>query len=316
VRASLRRRLGRLALAAAAVAALGAGIAYAAIPDAAGVIHGCYRTSLDDEKGQLRVVSEAENCRNNETPIQWSQTGPAGPPGPPGADGADGEDGEDGEDGVSPTVAQLAPGDPNCPEGGAAITDSAGTTAYVCSGSDGEDGEPFSGTFTSPNGEYTLSVTDAGIVASGDGSTIALDGSGIRIETGADPISIASASSIAVDTATNATVSVGGVLAAQVGGNANVAVGGSLTTQVTANATLGVGGSLDLETVGNASITVNGALAALVGGAAALDAGTSLELRAGVVRIQPGAGCRPAARDGDPVAGGTIAGGSATVCIG
>lgn len=87
---------GRLALAVAALFAIAGGIAYASIPDASGVIHGCYRTSLDDQKGQLRVVSEAGNCRSNELPIDWSVTGP---PGPPGADGADGQDGEDGQDG-------------------------------------------------------------------------------------------------------------------------------------------------------------------------------------------------------------------------
>ena len=38
---------------------------------------------------------------------------------------------------------------------------------YVCSGVagvPGQDGQPFSGTFTSPNGVYSISVTDAGIV--------------------------------------------------------------------------------------------------------------------------------------------------------
>ena len=94
MRTTLGSWRGRLALAVAALFAIAGGIAYASIPDAAGVIHGCYRTSLDDQKGQLRVVSEPGNCRNNELPIAWSVTGPPGPPGPPGADGEDGEDGE------------------------------------------------------------------------------------------------------------------------------------------------------------------------------------------------------------------------------
>jgi hypothetical protein len=94
VRTILHAWRGRLTLAAVGLVAVGAGIAYGAIPDAAGVIHGCYRTSTDDQKGQLRVVEEPGNCRNNELPIEWSVTGPPGPPGAPGADGEDGEDGD------------------------------------------------------------------------------------------------------------------------------------------------------------------------------------------------------------------------------
>jgi hypothetical protein len=93
----LRTARGRVALGVLALAGLAAGAAYAAIPDAAGVIHGCYRTSTGDEKGQLRVVEDPASCRSNETPIQWNQQGEAGPQGPPGPPGADGQDGEDGE---------------------------------------------------------------------------------------------------------------------------------------------------------------------------------------------------------------------------
>jgi len=47
-----------------------------------GKIHGCYRNHRnDDEKqGQLRVVSEPEKCRNNETPLPWPKE--AGVPAP------------------------------------------------------------------------------------------------------------------------------------------------------------------------------------------------------------------------------------------
>jgi hypothetical protein len=44
------------------------------------VIVGCYLNGT----GQLRIVSDASECRESETPISWNQTGPAGPPGPPG----------------------------------------------------------------------------------------------------------------------------------------------------------------------------------------------------------------------------------------
>ena len=206
-----------MAVAAVAIFAIAGGIAYASIPDAAGVINGCYRTSTDDQKGQLRVVEDPANCRSNEQPIQWSQrgvagaTGAAGPVGPQGAKGdqgiqgiqgaqgpagADGQDGSDGQDGAdgeagangsSPTVAQLPPGNGQCDSGGVAITDAAGTTAYVCSGArgpagqGGADGEPFSGTFTSPNGQYSISVTDTGVVLMSPDSSIRVSGTEIRV---------------------------------------------------------------------------------------------------------------------------------------
>jgi hypothetical protein len=74
-----RRTQHLLVLSAAAVLFLGI-FAYASIPDANGIIHGCYKKT----GGQLRVIDgETSACDNNETPIQWGQTGPQGPPAPP-----------------------------------------------------------------------------------------------------------------------------------------------------------------------------------------------------------------------------------------
>ena len=73
--------------------ALGAagGVAYSSIPDAQGVIHGCY----DDSTGALRVIDTGASgiCRGGETALDWNQqgqigltghTGPQGAAGPPG----------------------------------------------------------------------------------------------------------------------------------------------------------------------------------------------------------------------------------------
>lgn len=57
-------------------------VAYASIPDAAGVIHGCVRPGI----GFVRLVDGA--CLAGETPIAWNQQGPAGPAGPPGPPGS------------------------------------------------------------------------------------------------------------------------------------------------------------------------------------------------------------------------------------
>jgi hypothetical protein len=71
--------------------ALVGGVAYATIPDANGVIHGCYKKS----GGAVRVIdSPSASCDSNETPLNWSQTGPQGPQGEPGLSGYEVVEGE------------------------------------------------------------------------------------------------------------------------------------------------------------------------------------------------------------------------------
>ena len=78
---------------------LAAGVAYAAIPDGSGVIHGC----RDKRTGTLRVIDSATSgCKAKETALNWSQTGPQGPVGPQGPQGAPDE--------ARPSVAYSATG--------------------------------------------------------------------------------------------------------------------------------------------------------------------------------------------------------------
>src|SRR6476469_2163573 len=133
----MKRRQASLLAAVSSCAAtlLVGGIAWAAIPGDGGVINACY----GKVGGVVRVIDTAkrEKCATGlESPLSWNQQGPKGDPGTPGVAGANG---------TSPTVVQLEANDANCPAGGAAITDAAGHTAYVCSA------QPFSGTFTSPS---------------------------------------------------------------------------------------------------------------------------------------------------------------------
>jgi hypothetical protein len=76
------------------VAALG-GVAYSAIPDPMGVIHGCYPNSGGRT---LRIIdSSAESCLGSETALNWNQQGPAGPAGAQGPEGAQGPQGPPGQ---------------------------------------------------------------------------------------------------------------------------------------------------------------------------------------------------------------------------
>ena len=73
---------------------LGGGIAWATIPDSAGVIHGCYRTA-NPAKGALTVIdSEAGGtCPSGTVGLNWNQTGPQGPAGATGPTGPQGPSG-------------------------------------------------------------------------------------------------------------------------------------------------------------------------------------------------------------------------------
>jgi len=96
------------------------GVAYAAIPDSSGVIHGCYTNKV----GVLRVIdpSAGQSCTSLETPIQWSQKGPkgeAGPAGPAGPKGDKGDPGPAGADGKDGAPGPAGPQGPAGPPGSA-----------------------------------------------------------------------------------------------------------------------------------------------------------------------------------------------------
>jgi hypothetical protein len=275
----------RLVVVAAALFAVLGGIAYASIPDAGGVYHACVM-----KNGQLRIIDpSSDQCRaSNESEITFNQQGQKGDPGSPGAPG------QPGQPGVSPTVAQLAVGDSHCPAGGAAITDATGSTAYVCSGQNGADGNPFSGTFTSPNGKYSIKVTDTGVTAVGADTTLALTDTGMRVDAhGSSSITLMSSNSLTLRSGNSVLLQGGG----------DVIVKGGSSTTVSAGGTVSV-------TSGGAT-TVSGGLLSLTGG---------------FLTINPGSMCFPAARVSDPIAAtsanqgasstGVIVNGSSTVCIG
>lgn len=103
----------------AAAAALGLAVA-ANIPNANGVIHGCYK----ENNGQLRLVERAADCTNNERHIKWNQAGNDGPVGPQGPQGATGPQGSQGQTGAAGSQGPAGPQGSAGPQGPAGPSNS------------------------------------------------------------------------------------------------------------------------------------------------------------------------------------------------
>jgi Collagen triple helix repeat (20 copies) len=103
------------------------------IPDASGVIHGCFSST-----GSLRVIDTAagQTCRKHETSLTWNQAGPPGAQGPQGDSGPAGPQGATGAAG-----AQGSPGPAGAtgPQGPAGVPGGVLAMAQI----DGEASPPF-----------------------------------------------------------------------------------------------------------------------------------------------------------------------------
>ena len=153
----LARVLTVTAIAASGVLVVG-GLAMAAIPDAQGVIHGCYAKS----GGQLKVIDTAkgEKCPTGYTPLDWNKQGIAGTNG---IDGEDGEDGAPGKDGINGIDGIDGTNGTNGEDGAPGKDGTNGTNGT--NGTDGETGA------TGPSDAYTTPDGQAGTIL-GSGVTV------------------------------------------------------------------------------------------------------------------------------------------------
>lgn len=141
-----------------AVLAVAAGVAYAAIPDSGGVIHGCYNRS----NGQLRVIDPGagENCKTPESVLDWNQTGPAGATGPAGPAGPAGPIGPAGATGATGATGPAGPAGPAGPTGATGATGATGPAGPA--GATGPAG-PSGATFVRVNAGQQVFVPIAGL---------------------------------------------------------------------------------------------------------------------------------------------------------
>jgi hypothetical protein len=129
----LRLTRRRVAIIVVLAGLVSAGVAYATIPDSAGVYTACMLNKV----GTIRIIDPAtQRCSASlESQITFNAKGTKGDPGAPGAPGTPGQ---------SVTSSALAVGDANCPTGGTKFTSSSGDR-YACNGAKGDKGDPGSG---------------------------------------------------------------------------------------------------------------------------------------------------------------------------
>lgn len=125
----MRRRLPRRTASLWAVVVFGAltaSIAYASIPDGAGVIHGCYSKI----SGALRVIDTAkgQKCSGTELALTWSQTGPKGTTGARGPTGKTGSIGPKGTTGAVGATGPRGPSGTSGTRGPTGVQGTAGET--------------------------------------------------------------------------------------------------------------------------------------------------------------------------------------------
>lgn len=126
---------------------------------ASNVLFACVKTKKnDDSEGQIRMVSTLTDCKKNETGIQWNVVGPQGPQGVQGIPGLKGDTGLRGLTG--PQGVAGPQGDPG-PQGARGAT-----------GPQGPAGQSGGGSLTSPNGAFSIQVTDQGVYLRGPSGTI------------------------------------------------------------------------------------------------------------------------------------------------
>jgi hypothetical protein len=158
-----------------ALVALVGGVAWAGghnrsagIPDSNGTIHGCYVTP--SEHG-LRLVVKASDCKANETPIAWNQTGQVGPVGPQGLKGDTGNTGPVGPQGLKGDTGNTGPVGPQGLKGDTGDTGPAGPQGLK--GDTGDTG------LVGPTGATGATGSEGPAGAAGANGMTVLSGSGV-----------------------------------------------------------------------------------------------------------------------------------------
>jgi hypothetical protein len=191
----------------------------------------------------------------------------------------------------------------------------------------GQSAGSFDGTFQSPNGSYSLVVSDNGIVMQGPEGRVSLNSDGLTL-VAAGPMAVTTGGSLAItvgqtfatnvggssvlDVGKNLSTSVGQTSATSIAGASNLSVGKSFSTNVGQNLVTSVGGTGTVSFAKAFSWNVDEDFLLNVGGSATVNAtsgiaavsSSQVNVRGSVVRLNCGTGssARPVARQHDQVA--------------
>lgn len=148
-------------------------------------------------------------------------------------------------------------------------------------GAPGKDGQPFSGSFTSPNGQFSITVDDDGIKLAGPSNSIELHPDGTIDTVAGTAFNLTSGTATTLVSGTTLSLTSGGATSLEAGGSFDATSGGATN--------LDVGGSFSLQTPKAATLTIGTSLSASIGGAAEVVAST-LDLKATGTAILQAAG--------------------------
>ena len=174
------------ALTVAAIVLGGNGFAALASHAADEQIHACVKT----QNGQVRIVAAGTNCLPSEHAATWSVEGPKGDTGATGAQGPKGDTGAQGPKGDTGAQGATGPKGDTGAQGDTGATGATGPTgsqgetgatgATGPAGPAGPQGPPGpagggSASLTSPNGLFTIEITNRGVFIRGPGGTVFVD---------------------------------------------------------------------------------------------------------------------------------------------
>jgi hypothetical protein len=164
----------------------------------------------------------------------------------------------------------------------------------------GVQGPPgaFAGTLTSPNGAYSISVTDAGIVLRAPGASARLVGNDIMLDS-SSATTVQTGSSFGLATGADLSIASGGNTTLQTAKNLVASTGADTSLAVGKDLTATVAGSTSFRGAKNLDVAVDGRTDVHAGGNVVIDSEDVAALRgaAGVLLSSPG----PVTVNGTPI---------------
>jgi hypothetical protein len=283
MRATLAKVPG-LALVSLALLAVAASVAYATIPDSAGVIHGCYLNKV----GVLRVIDTAagQKCTALETAIQWNQTGP---PGPKGLNWR----------GAYNSNSSYAVDDVVFATGSSWVA-TAPLTATPCSGICLDNNAP------GLNPAWQLLAQQGEVGAPGSATPGRCVQGSLMTGIAADGSIICTTSEEAVRDANGVTKFSGAGAQIQIGGNAivirNQTASGSSEITIDKNGDIAINSGSSVVVQSGGLATVGGSKLTVVGVSPVAESKPVTQVLGDVILFHDSPSCKPIARSGDPVA--------------